>query len=105
MRAGKNRWRITIQSKSVSLNDVGEETITWVDVGSYWAEKRVLRGREYASEQVETAEEITAFTLRNPTGIDPSMRVTWSTHTYNIRQAVPVGMADKDLELRCTEIL
>lgn len=46
MRAGNLDRRITIQSKSVTQSDSGEEAATWSDFATVWAEKIENRGNE-----------------------------------------------------------
>lgn len=107
MNIGWLRHRLTIQEKgSITLTTLGEEEITWTDVGTYWASVEPLRGREYLARQVETAEITTRIRLRYPgTDITPEMRAQCNGHTYNIRQVINVLERDKMVELMCTEVL
>lgn len=53
MRAGRLDRRITIQRKSTTQSDSGEEVVTWVDVKTVSAEKINTRGSErFASQQL-----------------------------------------------------
>ena len=101
------RYRITIEEKgTVTYSDEGAENITWSEVGRYWARKFVRNAREESSQQVETTIVVTEFDMRHPkVDIDPSMRVLWSGHTYNIRQVLPRGPGDSEMRLVCTEVL
>lgn len=66
MRAGRLDRRITIQRKTVTQSDSGEEIVTWVDVATVWAEKVNLRGSERFA-----AQEILGHTLQ-------MFRIRWS---------------------------
>lgn len=108
MRAGRNRWRVTLQRPGAdTVSALGEATTPWVDLGEFWAHKYVARATEQLEQQVETAITTTRFHLRNPRSlsINPEMRLIWNENIYNIREVVPTGPADSELLLICTEVL
>lgn len=113
MRAGRNRWRVTLQAKGApSYSALGEEATTYTAVGSYWAHKFVKSAREELSQGIETAQTLTRFMIRTPrsVNVNPEMRLIWvdnldNTHTYNIREVLPTGPGDSELLLTCTEVL
>ena len=53
MRAGKLDRRITIQGKSITQSDSGDEVVTWGNVATVWAEKIEIDGAErFAAKQI-----------------------------------------------------
>lgn len=106
MRAGRYKHRVTVQSKSVSLDAVGQEIISWSTVGTYWGLVEDLTGREYLAQgTAETAVVTTRVILRAHVGvISPTSRLVWGDHTYAIRSVLNRHETD-DLEIVCHEVL
>lgn len=64
MLAGKLDRRITIQGRSVTQSDSGQEVVTWTDVATVWAESVTLRGIERFSVQQIVGHAIMTFRIR-----------------------------------------
>ena len=64
MRAGRLDRRITIQNRSITQSDSGEEVVTWVDVATVWAEKIELRGDERFAAKQYIGHAIKTFKIR-----------------------------------------
>lgn len=64
MRAGRLDRRITIQRKSVTQSDSGEEVVTWTDVDTVYAEKVENRGDERFAAQQLVGHAIVTFRIR-----------------------------------------
>lgn len=64
MRAGSLDRRITIQRKSITQSDSGEEIVTWVDVAEVWAQKVEDRGDERFARQQLVGHAIVTFRIR-----------------------------------------
>lgn len=64
MRAGLLDRRITIQGKSITQSDSGEEVVTWSDVATVWAEKVEIRGLERFSIKQIVGHSVKTFRIR-----------------------------------------
>lgn len=108
MRAGRNRWRVTIDEPGdAAVSSVGAVTTPWTLVGSYWAHKQEKSAKEGLMQGVETAITVTLFKLRNAPSLrlTPDMRLTQGTHVYNIREVLTSGPGESEVTLACIEVL
>ena len=106
MRAGLLRHRVTIQEKgTVERNSYGEEVITWAEVDTVWGSVEPLLGKEFLAAKREGAEVTTRIRIRYRSGITPTMRVVWGSHTYDIESVVEVEGRGRELQLMCREVL
>lgn len=64
MRAGQLDRRITIQGKTVSQSDSGQEVATWSTLASVWAQRVENRGDERFSARQITGHAIRTFKFR-----------------------------------------
>ena len=107
MRAGQLRQRITIQSKddSQSQNAYGEETPTYTNWATVWAEIEPLTGREFLDGKQITAEVTTRIKIRHRSGILPEWRVMFGSIYYDIQSIIHVEEREREIHLMCQEIL
>lgn len=87
MRAGLlARSRITISRASKTQNTYGEDVVSWVAIGSYWANIRALQGRELETMQQTWAEARFRIDMRYQRGttFQREDRITWGSRTLNI---------------------
>ena len=108
MRAGSLRHRITIQTKTVTRNSYGEESVTWSDNINCWASIEPIRGNEYFSAQqiqsgVTHRITIRYRTLADGTAINPNCRVEYGTRYFNIQSVLNPSERDISLQLMCIE--
>nr|WP_315210104.1 phage head closure protein [uncultured Albidiferax sp.] len=102
MRAGSLDQRVTLQSRSTVQDAAGQDTITWVDVATVWAEVRPLRGREFfAAAQVQQEQSI-KVRIRFRPDVQQTWRLVWQGRPHDITGAVPVGRKDY-LEIMCLQ--
>jgi len=64
MRAGVLDRRITLQSRTVTQSDSGEEVVTWVDLATVWAQKVENRGAERFVAQQLVGKAVKTFRFR-----------------------------------------
>lgn len=107
MRAGRIRQRVTIQDKTVTQNDFGEEVIVWVDYLTAWAAVEPLRGQEFAEQAMAGAELATRIVLRWPGALDirPEMRALHGEHVYDVQQVIRVDERRREVQLVCREVI
>lgn len=99
--AGKFDQRVTIQSKAVTRNDIGDEVVAWVAVAEVWARVEPLRGREwFAAAQNQSAVEY-RVTIRYRAGITRDMRVMWRGDPLDVVSVIDVNAQRENLELMC----
>jgi SPP1 family predicted phage head-tail adaptor len=103
MLAHKLRHAITIQSKSVSRDVYGEETITWATFWSCWAAIAPLLGREFIEAQQMQARVTHRVTIRYHAGVLPEMRVLFGSRTFAIESVLTVHEITEEMVLMCRE--
>lgn len=75
-RAGRLKHRIKIQRQSESQNpETGAIIVTWVDVGTVWAEIAPISAREFTASDTEFSKVTTRITIRYRSDVDAKMRV------------------------------
>lgn len=101
MKAGTLDERITLQSRSVVTDAMGQDTITWVDVVSVWAQVQALRGREFfAAAQVQ--QEQTIKVRIRYRDVQPGWRLVWQGRNHDITGVIPVGRREM-VEIMCVQ--
>ena len=103
VRAGRLRHRVTIQSRSQSLNEYGEPSNSWASAGSVWAAVEPARQGEGKEADGRQATATHLVTIRYLAGVDPTDRVVFGSRTLDI-----VGVANPEerndrLLLTCRE--
>jgi SPP1 family predicted phage head-tail adaptor len=82
--------RITLQSSTTSVNDVGDTILTWVDEATVWAGLRDANANEtFEGERLE-ANVTTEFVIRFLDGIDATWRVVYYDAIYEIHGVMRV---------------
>lgn len=103
MKAGLLRHRVTIQSKTVTRNTIGEDVVTWGTHASLWASVTPLRGTEYVSLRQQGSDLTTRIRTRYVAGVIPSMRVLHGTDAYEIQEVFSPAELKAELEMLCTK--
>ncbi len=91
MRAGKMDRFITIEEFTAVQDAFGQETETWTEFATVWAEKVDIKARERFAAQQDLAEETTRFRMRYLQGITPKMRIVDDGKTYDIEGIAELG--------------
>lgn len=102
MRAGRLRHSVTLQSKSVSRDAAGGESIMWTTFATVWAEVQPLSGREYVAMRQAQADVAVRVRMRYVAGVNPAMRVVHGSAIYNVLEVIDVWGRQRELELMCT---
>lgn len=95
--------RVLLQSRSVVVDEVGQETITWTDEATVWAEVQQLRGRELFAAAGTVYENTTRVRIRHRTDVQATWRLVWNGKNHDITAVIEVGGRKDLLELMCTE--
>lgn len=88
IKAGEFDQRITLQSKSVTRNSIGEEVVTWGDVAYVWAKVMPLRGNAFYAANQQQHSIDARFLIRQRTGLTEDMRLQWKGEPYDITSII-----------------
>lgn len=87
--AAELNQRVTLQSKSVTRNAIGEEVVTWADSFTVWAKVMPLRGNAFYSANQQQHVIDARFLIRQRTGLVENMRLQWRGEPYDITSLIP----------------
>lgn len=99
MRAGKLRYRITIQSFTETVDEYGVPTLDWSDVATVRAELIQQSTSEFIRAQGAVEDELVIFRTRYVASITNAMRVMFDGSPHDIREIAPDPMR-RHMELR-----
>ncbi|MGJ5817042.1 phage head closure protein [Paludibaculum fermentans] len=102
--AGTLDTLITIQSRTVSQNQIGEAVDTWADTAHTYAHKSSRSGREFYSASRTVAEDAVFFTIRHMDGLDSTMRVLHGSDAYDITAIRYSEKRRESIELQCRKV-
>lgn len=103
MRTGRLRHRVTIQKKPpVTQNSFGEETPTWANVATVWAQVETLSGREFVQQGQAQVEITHKINVRYRDDLVETMRVVWTGRTFQI-EAILADNVGRQMMLMCRE--
>ena len=105
MRAGRLRHRVTLQSKSESLDGFGEPARTWSNDATVYAAIEPLSGRERLTADQVRADVSHRILIRHRDNVSPANRITHSSRTFEIISVSNFDERDIRLELLCTEVV
>ena len=94
--------RVTLQSRSVVKDAMGQDTITWVTEATVWAQVQAVRGREFFAAAQVQQEQTLKVRIRFRTGVSPTWRLVWQGRNHDITGVIPVGRNDM-LEIMCLQ--
>ena len=100
LNAGALDQRVTLQSRSVVTDAYGQDTITWVDIATVWAQCQALRGREFFAAAQVQQEQSVKVRIRYRADVDQKTRLVWNGINHDITGVIPVGRKDF-LEILC----
>lgn len=92
MRAGELRHRVTIEEPVKTQNaTTGEVVITWLSVGTVWADVRPLRGtEEFVAQQIKAGLD-TRIKLRYRDDITPMMTINHAGRRFDLQPPTEIG--------------
>ena len=98
--AGDFDQRVTLQSRNTAKDAYGQDTITWTDVCTVWAQVQALRGREFFAAAQVQQEQTVKVRIRYRSDVLTTWRLVWQGRNHDITGAIPVGRNDM-LEIMC----
>lgn len=100
------RQRVTLQSFTVTGRDAyGEETKSWADVGTYYAEVVTLSGREAVNAQQLRADASHRVRMRWVGPILPDQQFLWDGRTLHILHVNNVDNRNREYQILCREVV
>ena len=103
MQAGQLNQLLTIQQRQVGLDAAGQESTTWVDVDTAWAEVLPLRGRDFIAAAQAQATFDAKVTMRWRADVSAGMRLLWKGQPLEIvGEPIDVKGRGAWLELMCS---
>ena len=102
IQAGQLDQRVTLQGRSVATDANGQDTITWVDVATVWAQCQAVRGREFFAAAQVQQEQTVKVRIRYRADVVQTMRLVWQGRAHDITGVVPVGRKEM-LEIMCLQ--
>lgn len=92
LRPGRMDRRLTLQSKSVTRNGMGQEIVSWANGDTVWAEVIVMKGREDFEAKQKTSVQMTRFVIRYRTDVtEGSNRILYENNWYDINSIAEIG--------------
>lgn len=106
--SGEMRHKVTLQSRSTSIDSFGGQVLNWNTVATVWAAMEPSGGRELLAAQAMAIDQPMSITLRwKPAFADPkavaSMRVVYGTRVFNIHASNNVEERGRLLVLLTSE--
>ena len=101
MQAGRLNRRVTLQSPSQSVDELGQPIPGWTDVATVWGDIRLKSGLESikAGSPVSTVQ--ASIRIRYRAGINAGMRVVHNLTAYEILAVLPDVGAREYIDLVC----
>ncbi len=103
MRSGRLRHRVTIQSRSATMDAAGGQPDTWTDVATVWAGVEPLSGREYLAASANNAEVTHKVTMRHRDGVTAAQRLAFGIRRFDILAVMDRDERGVELTLMCRE--
>lgn len=101
--SGDLNQRLTLQSRSVAADVLGQPTGAWQSIATVWGRARPLRSRElFAAGSIQEAADV-EFTLRFRTDVQSTWRILWRGVAYDITgQPIDIDGRKQWLQLLAT---
>lgn len=93
---GEFEWLLTINQRSSTKNEYGEEVPVLVPVTEVWAKKQYQAGREFYAgnagmEGSKVAQKVVMYTFRFVDGLNEMMMITDGEENYDITRITPLN--------------
>ena len=101
LNAGQLDQRITLQSKVAGVDSLGQDSTTWADVATVWAQAQPIRGREFFAAGQTQSEVSVRFRIRYRSDVTEQMRVLWRSVAHDIEAVIQTNGDKTGIELMC----
>jgi len=103
MQSGLLRKRLTIQQRSTSQDDYGQQLTSWTDFATVWGEVVPSSGRENISAEALQSSETHIVTIRYRSGVTPKMRIMYGSRILDIQSVLDENERHRTMNLSCVE--
>ena len=98
---GKFDQRVTLRSRSLTTDALGQDVITWVDVATVWAQRINQKSAEaFAAAQIGD-DDVIELHIRYRADVLTTWRLEWGGVGYDITSATPYGGRKDRTRLLC----
>jgi SPP1 family predicted phage head-tail adaptor len=104
MNAGNLNQRITIQSRSASVESIGQPVETWTTVAEVGADVRYQRGLEAIKAGADVSVVNLSVRIRYRAGIDAGMRILHGSDVFDIQAVLPDAGRREYIDLACRKV-
>lgn len=104
MKIGELRHRVILQRKTVTEDELKQQTESWTDIATVWASIEPLSGREYFAAKQVNSEISAKITIRYRKGINSAMRVLFGGRIFEVQSVTNPEERCKSLILLCEEV-
>lgn len=101
MDIGKLDQRVTLQSRSVVKDALGQDTITWVDVATVWAQRINQRSAEAFAAAQMGDDDVVELHIRYRADVLTTWRLVWRGVGYDITSVSDYGGRNDRTRLLC----
>jgi SPP1 family predicted phage head-tail adaptor len=91
MQAGKMDQRVTLRSRTVTTDAMGQDAITWVDVATVWAQRINQRSAEAFQAAQMGDDDVSELHIRHRADILTTWRLQWGGVGYDITSVSDFG--------------
>lgn len=110
MRSGDLRKRVTFQLRGSTADTYGQQTTTWTDLFTTWAEIAALSARELFAAQAVQSEVTHAITTRYRSELAlprkvAAMRALYNGRIFNITGAINTDERNREIVMQASESL
>lgn len=96
--------QITIQQKTISRNEVGEEVQSWSTFATCFAQRLSRPGNEFYEAGKINSEELVYFLIRHVDGLDTAMRVLDGSLVYDLTSIGYSEQRRSSIQLSCKRV-
>ena len=101
MQAGRLNRRVTLQSPSQSVDEIGQPIPGWTDVATVWADIRMKSGLESIKAGASVSVVQASIRIRYRAGVNAGMRVVHNLQAFNIVAVMPDVGGREYVDLVC----
>ena len=105
MRAGKQRNKLTLQTKTLTADGAGGSSVVWADTNTFWGKFRVLSATEQLGMDRDEAKMTREICMRYQTGVTPGNRIKYGTRLFDIHSVENVDERNAEIRLSVVEII
>lgn len=102
MRIGRFDQRVTLFSRGApTLDAVGQDDLTWVEVATVWAQRVTLRSAEAVQAAQISDDVLVELHIRYRADVRTTWRLEWDGQAYDITSVEPFGARKDRTRLLC----